>query len=193
MNNEMTPKQSLNIISDAIMKSRKEFEKNSAAPLILWGSATIITAIGVGLLWGNTSNPHWNLLWFAYAPIVYLIQKFCLKSEVFASKSFISDVLGYIWMCFGIFAVSTGVIGILLGGQTSITAAILLLMGMAAAISGMVVKNIWMTIGGNISGPGLVFAMKYVEYEADVMLLLAAAALLCLLLPGLYLKFKKNK
>ena len=188
--NEMTPQESLNLISEAIKSSRGKLEKNSAAPLILWGVAVSVFTVIIWLLWHYTGKPQWNMLWFALTPVGFFVQHFALDKKLEKCKGFINDVLGYIWITFGVFAVSVAVLALLGFGQ-DITLSILLMMGFAATLSGLVVKNHWMTAGGLISGLGLVVAMKYVS-GPDTILLLIPAAVLTLLLPGLYLKFKKN-
>ncbi len=55
--NEMTPERSLQIINDAIEKSRKDFEKNAGTPMIFWGSIVLLFSITVWILLMQTGNP----------------------------------------------------------------------------------------------------------------------------------------
>jgi hypothetical protein len=60
--NEMTPEKSLQVISDAIARSRKDFEKNAGAPMILWGVVVLVFSIVIWLLLRSTENHMWNIL-----------------------------------------------------------------------------------------------------------------------------------
>ena len=60
--NGMTPEQSLQVISDAIAKSRKDFERNAGTPMILWGVIVLIFSIVIWLLLRTTDNLMWNFL-----------------------------------------------------------------------------------------------------------------------------------
>ena len=188
---EMTPQESLNIISEAIRSSRGKLEKNSSAPLIFWGIAVSVFTLIIWSLWHYTGKPQWNLLWFVFSPALSIVQHFTLDKKLEKCKGFINDVLGYVWISFGVFAISAAILG-LCGIIQDITLSILLMMGFAATISGLVVKNPWMTAGGLLSGLGLAVALKFVS-GPETILLLIPASIFTLLLPGLYLKFKMNK
>ena len=47
--NEMTPEKSLQVITEAISRSRRDFEKNAGKPMILWG---VIVMIFSFITWG---------------------------------------------------------------------------------------------------------------------------------------------
>lgn len=138
--NEMTPQESLGIISDAIKNSRRRIEMNSALPLMLWGISVPLIALVVWYLWSHTGMPQWNYLWFVLTPLIALVQHFTIDRKLEKSKGFINDVLGYIWLTFGVFAVTIAVLG-LFRFVPDITLTILIMMGFAATVSGLVVKN----------------------------------------------------
>lgn len=60
--NEMTPEKSLKIISEAIARSRRDFEKNAGTPMILWGAVVLIFSMAVWILLKQTDNQSWNYL-----------------------------------------------------------------------------------------------------------------------------------
>ena len=62
--NSMTPEKSLQIISEAIAKSRRDFEKNAGTPLVTWGVIVLLFSILVWFILQETGNMNWNLLWF---------------------------------------------------------------------------------------------------------------------------------
>ena len=65
----MTPEKSLQIISEAIAKSRRDFEKNAGTPLVTWGVIVLLFSILVWFILQETGNMNWNLLWFGI-PVV---------------------------------------------------------------------------------------------------------------------------
>lgn len=60
--NDMTPEKSLQLISEAISKSRRDFEKNSGTPMIIWGITLMVFSLIIWLILRTTGNPLWNLL-----------------------------------------------------------------------------------------------------------------------------------
>ena len=79
--NEMTTEKSLQIIGDAIAKSRRDFEKNAGKPMILWGVIVMIFSV---LTWGVfrlTGNPVWFCLWFGVPIIGYPLTMLLVKKE----------------------------------------------------------------------------------------------------------------
>ena len=61
-NLEMTPEKSLKIISEAISRSRKDFEKSAGTPLVIWGAIVLAYSIAIWILLKNTGNINWNYL-----------------------------------------------------------------------------------------------------------------------------------
>jgi uncharacterized membrane protein (DUF106 family) len=59
--NDMTPEKSLQLISEAISKSRRDFEKNSGTPMIIWGITLMVFSLIIWLILRTTGNPLWNL------------------------------------------------------------------------------------------------------------------------------------
>ena len=63
-NNELTPEKSLQIINEAIDKSRKDFERNAGTPMIFWGAIVLLFSLAVWMLLILTGKLEWNFLWF---------------------------------------------------------------------------------------------------------------------------------
>ena len=62
--NEMTPVKSLQIINEAIEKSRRDFEQDAGTPMIVWGAVVLVFSLAVCIMWKLTGNLSWNFLWF---------------------------------------------------------------------------------------------------------------------------------
>ena len=189
--NSMTPEKSLQIISEAIAKSRRDFEKNAGTLLVTWGVIVLLFSILVWLILQETGNMNWNLLWFGIPVVgwpVSLIQSKGKKKEV--ASTFIGKTLGNIWIIYGIFAtVLSATFVIIEPAFCGFLTAVLL--GFAATMTGIILKNNYITAGGLITGIGCTIALFFVE-RLDASLLFGVAALLNLIIPG-FMMNKKAK
>lgn len=191
-NKEMTPEMSFKIISDAIAKSRKDIEKNGGTPLIAWGIIVVVFSFIIWMLLRKTGNPEWNFLWFSIPiagwPVSSIITK---KNSTSAGKSFINRILGQIWMSYGIFAtVLAAAFAFINPMQIGYIIAVLL--GYASTMTGLILKNNFITVGGFITGIGCTLGLFYVQVY-DATLFFAVAAVLNLIVPGIMLNRKVNK
>lgn len=190
--NEMTPEKSLRLISDAIARSRRDFEKNAGMPMILWGILVSVFSITVWALLTCTGNLYWNCLWFILPlvgwPLTVVLTK---KTCVSGAKNFLNDILAKIWTVFGIFATALAVIFVFVAPQY-IAHYIAVLIGFAAAMTGVVLKNRLFTVCGFITGIACPLAFFLMEgYEST--LIYAGVALIDLLLPGIIMNRKAFK
>lgn len=183
-NIELTPEKSIQIISDAIAKCRKDIEKNGGTPLIVWGIIVVVFSVIVWLLLRKTGNPEWNFLWFGVPFIGWPLHSIIAKKNCTSgNNSFISSILGQIWIAYGIFAtILSATFAFIAPGYIAYITAVLL--GFAATITGMVLKNNFITAGGFITGIGCTIGLFYVQMY-DATLFFAAAALLNLVIPGI--------
>ena len=189
--NGMTPEQSLQVISDAIAKSRKDFERNAGTPMIFWGVIVLVFSIVIWLLLRTTNNLLWNLLWFGIPVVGWPLSHIYLKDkEVKGARNFVNDTIGQIWLGYGIFAVVTAV-ALYFNAPEHIGSITMALLGYAAYVTGMVLKNRFIIIGGFITGIGGVVAL-YVFKTCDVTLAFSVAAVVSLILPGIMMS-RKNR
>lgn len=190
--NEMTPEKSLQLITDAITRSRRDFEKNAGTPMVLWGTLVLLFSVAVWLLLTLTDNPYWNSLWFVLPLVGWPLSAFVLKNKcVVGAKNFINDLLAQIWTVFGIFATVLAVIFVFVAPQY-IAHYISVLMGFAAAMTGVVLKNKYYTLCGLLTGIGCPLAFCLLEGYA-VTLIFALVALIDLLIPGIQMNRKAAK
>ena len=189
--NNLTPEKSLQIISEAIAKSRRDFEKNAGTPLVTWGCIVFTFSLLIWFILKETNNANWNFLWFGIPVVGWplsLIRPKDKKKE--ASATFISNMLGYIWIAYGIFATLLATAFAFIKPEFSgyLTA---VLLGFAATMTGIVLKNRYITAGGLITGIGCTIALFFVE-RWDAALLFGIAAVLNLIIPG-YIMNRKAK
>lgn len=182
--NELTPEKSLQIINEAIEKSRKDFEKNSGSPMIIWGSVVLIFSIVVLLLLKMTGNLSWNFLWFGIPVLGWPLSSLLLKGKCRnGGKSFISNTIGQVWITYGIFATVLSVVFAFMAPQfTGYITAVLL--GFSAVMTGLILKNGYITAGGFITGLGCTVALFFANNEI-IPLFFALASILNLIIPGI--------
>lgn len=182
--NELTPEKSLQIINEAIEKSRKDFEKNSGSPMIIWGSVVLIFSIVILLLLKMTGNLSWNFLWFGIPVLGWPLSSLLLKGKCKnGGKSFISNTIGQVWITYGIFATVLSVVFAFMAPQfTGYITAVLL--GFSAVMTGLILKNGYITAGGFITGLGCTVALFFANNEI-IPLFFAIASILNLIIPGI--------
>lgn len=182
--NGLTPEKSLQIINEAIEKSRRDFEKDAGNPMIIWGTVVLVFAIAVWIMLLKTGNPNWNFLWFGIPvagwPVYSILIKDKCKNE---GKTFISRSIGQIWLAYGIFAtilsITFAFIEPMLTGYLTVA-----LLGFAAVMTGFGLKNKFITAGGFITGIGCTIALCLFPNESAP-LWVATASILNLIIPGI--------
>lgn len=188
--NEMTPERSLQIISDAIEKSRRDFEQNGGRPMILWGIVVFVFSV---LTWGVvklTGDASWNMLWFG-VPVVGIALTSLLigKDRPKPAKNFTTKIFVHVWTIYGIFATALAIAFSILAPE-NIAFATVILMGFSTAMMGLILNSNWIVAGGLVTGiacPILLFLVK----SEDLNLLFALIAL-DLIIPGVMMNRKKS-
>lgn len=191
-NNLMNPEKSLQIINDAIEKSRKDFEQNAGTPMMIWGTVVLFFSIAVCAMLIYTGNMAWNFLWFGIPVVGWPVSSILLKGKCRkGGKSFISIMLGQIWVAYGIFATVLSAVFAFIAPQfTGYITTVLL--GFAAVMTGFVLKNRYISAGGFITGLGCTIALFFSQNEF-IPLYFAAASVLNLIVPGIMMNKTADK
>ena len=201
--NEMTAERSLEIIRKHLDQSRKELTKNSGMPLVWWGCLVCITALIVGYMWRSTGSPSWNILWFAMAIIGYggnyLMDKKEKREHV--PQTIISKMISYVWLSFGLFAVTDAVLMFVvapsLGYITPLvnhyTVLIILMVCLCSTITGLILKNLWIALGGFLGGVIGSAVADVLGTGFYHMMALAVVAVVALIIPGIMINLKSRK
>ena len=186
-NKEMTAQQSLQIISETFNNSRKEILRGSAKYFMLWGTLLTVVSLVIYLLWHLTGKPEWNFLWFAMPVIGYPIAARMGKYSKAMPQNEVSKMLGNVWGVFGVFAITLSIIAIFLVPMR-VSLIIVIIMGLAECMSGVLLKNWPIIIAGFLLGVGgAVFAML-VKGEAQLLIFTLGGVLL--LVTGLIMKLQ---
>ena len=186
-NKEMTAQESLQLITESFNKSRKDILRNSAKFFMLWGILLTVISVAIYLLWHSTGKPQWNFLWFAMPAIGYPFAALIRKNTVAIPQNEVSKMLSGIWSVFGAFSITLSAIAVFLVPM-HITLIIVIILGLAECISGVLLKNWPIIIAGFLLGiGGAVFAML-VKSEAQILIFTLGGVLL--LVTGMIMKLQ---
>lgn len=167
--NNMTAQQSLGIITEMMNNSRRTILQNSAKHFILWGILLTVTSLVIYELWHITGSPIWNCAWFVMPLLGFPIVRILDRKHSDVPQNVINKQLGLIWLTYCIFAVIISVIA-MLAVPMNISLVIAVLLGFAECISGLLLKNWAITIGGFILGIGGAVATSMIYNEAQLLI-----------------------
>ncbi len=189
----MTESESLSIITGMINKAQNRFNETGTLYL-LWGWVIFICCACQFIMqyFLNYENAYrvWFLTWLAVIyQIIYLVRK-QRKATV---KTYTDDIVGYVWMAFGICMFIVCFILLKQKAFTSINPVILVMYSIPTFLSGKILKFPPLAIGGYCCA-ALAMASPFIPFEFH-QLLIAAAVVLAWIIPGYLLraKFKKEQ
>ena len=168
-NNEMTAQESLRIISETMNNNRRDILRNSAKYFLLWGALLTAMSLTIYLLWHSSGKPVWNLLWFAMPVIGYLLAGILHKRDAAIPDNLVGKPTGQVWALFGALSVTISAISCCLVPMP-LTLVIVVLMGCAEAVSGILLKNWPIIIGGFVLAVGGAVAAMLLKTEAQLLL-----------------------
>ena len=186
-NKEMTAKESLSLINEVLNNSRKSILRNNGKHFIIWGVLLTIMSFGIYELWHITGNPIWNCAWFVMPALGFPIVRILDRKISDVPQNVINKQLGLIWFTYCIFAVCISVIAMLVVPM-NISLVIVVLLGFAECISGFLLKNWAITIGGFILGIGGAVASSIIYNEAQLLVFTLGGIIL--IITGLIIKFQ---
>ena len=186
---EMTAQESLRLITETFNKSRKGILRNSAKYFMLWGALLTVTSLVIYLLWHLTGRPNWNFLWFAMPVIGYPIAALMGKYDLALPQNEVSKMLSGVWRVFGAFAITLSTVAIFLVPM-NVSLIIVIILGLAECMSGVLLKNWPVIICGFLLGVGgAVFAMIV---RSETQLLVFTLGGILLLVTGLIMKLQNK-
>ena len=166
-NANLTAERSLEIITEQIERSRNVVAKDTGQLLYLSGLATMGTAVIVALVNGLSASPMGQFLWLVLPFIIWGIKRIHDKKQVQAPVSLVGTLVVRTWWSFGcivigfyLFALIWNILVLRLHddltsatqAMVAITPVIILLMGMAVAITGHILKRRWLVLFGILGG-----------------------------------------
>ncbi len=166
-NANLTAERSLEIITEQIERSRNVVAKDTGQLLYLSGLATMGTAVIVALVNGLSASPMGQFLWLILPFIIWGIKRIHDKKQVQAPVSLVGTLVVRTWWSFGcivigfyLFALIWNILVLRLydnlttatQAMVAITPVIILLMGMAVAVTGHILKRRWLVLFGILGG-----------------------------------------
>ena len=186
-NKEMTAQESLQLISESLNKSRNDILRSSAKYFVLWGILLTATSLAIYLLWHFTGKPQWNFLWFAMPVIGYPLATLVGKSNAPIPQNEVSKMLGGVWSVFGTFSLALSAIAVFVVPM-HVTLIIVIILGLAECISGVMLKNWPIIIAGFLLGVGGAIFALLVKSEAQILIFTLGGVLL--LVTGIIMKLQ---
>ena len=186
-NKEMTAQESLQLISESFNKSRNDILRSSAKYFVLWGILLTVTSLAIYLLWHFTGKPQWNFLWFAMPVIGYPLAALVGKSNAPIPQNEVSKMLGGVWSVFGTFSLALSAIAVFVVPM-HVTLIIVIILGLAECISGVLLKNWPIIIAGFLLGVGGAIFALLVRNEAQILIFTLGGVLL--LVTGIIMKLQ---
>ena len=201
-NANLTAERSLEIITEQIERSRNVVAKDTGQLLYLSGLAAMGTAVIVALVNGLSASPLGHLLWLVLPIIIWLIMRIRDKKQVQAPVSLVGTLVGKTWWSFGCIVIGFYLFALIWNflvmrlydnlatatqAMVAITPVIILLMGMAVAITGHILKRRWLVLFGILGGLFVAFCEYSGVFRAIVINIASVKAIIvfCLITPCL--------
>lgn len=173
---EMTAQESLNMINEMLNNSRRSILHNSGKYFILWGILLSVFSLIIYALWHYTGSPDWNLMWILMLlgyPIAHQLD----KKDIDIPQNLISKQIGKVWLAYGIFAFALSAISFVIAPH-SLSLILVVILGFTECISGILLKNWPIIIGGFILGVGGAIGATMLKSEAQLLLFTLGGILL---------------
>ncbi len=178
-NANLTAERSLEIITEQIERSRNVVAKDTGQLLYMSGLATMGTAVIVALANGLSASPLGHLLWLVLPIIIWLIMRIHNKKQIQAPVSLVGTLVVRTWWSFGGIVIGFYLFALIWNflvmrlyddlatatqAMVAITPVIILLMGMAVAITGHILKRRWLVLFGILGG----LLVAFCEYSGII-------------------------
>ena len=175
----LTAERSLEIITEQIERSRNVVAKDTGQLLYMSGLATMGTAVIVALANGLSASPLGHLLWLVLPIIIWLIMRIHNKKQIQAPVSLVGTLVVRTWWSFGGIVIGFYLFALIWNflvmrlyddlatatqAMVAITPVIILLMGMAVAITGHILKRRWLVLFGILGG----LLVAFCEYSGII-------------------------
>ena len=188
----LTEKESLDLISQMIRNTRSRLEDNSGIPFLIWGYTTVIVAVVVWSLVTTSGNYLWHWLWFAipvFGGTLWLLHNKKQLNNRSRVITFIDRAISHVWMVFGIASFMISIISFLT--YIPILFIVLLTMGMATAITGLIIRFKPIIFSGFI---GILFSpLCVIVRDTSSILIFAAIFVLMMVIPGHMLNYTAKR
>lgn len=192
---KLNEKESLELITRMIQNTQNKLEQGGGTPFLIWGYLTVIFTIAVWVALFYTSDYRWNLLWFVLPAVGWPLMLIFQKKKDKTPSTYIDRVVGYIWIVFSISFLIPSVMAFLTDLYTHLFFISLLMVGVAVAITGLVIRFRPAIIGGIISMLLSIPLLYNIEIGGIYCghLIFALAFIVIMVIPGHILNYRGRK
>lgn len=178
---KLNEQESLELIAQMIRNTKTRVKKNGGLPFLIWGYTTVVVSILVWYVVVSTRRYEWQCLWFLLPAVSCTLTYFMVrKDKEPVVKTFVDQVIKYIWMIFGWTVFLVSCLGMI--RQMPILFLILLLLGMGTMLTGLIVRFKPVIIGGLF---GMLSSLLCLWLEGtDQILAFAPAFIFMMIIPG---------
>ena len=179
---QLDNQQSIELITRMIQQTRERVERRSALPFLLMGYMTVAVSVAVWFALHATGDTRWNLLWFLIpiTAVIYMVGRSRSSCRRVVS-TYVDRVVASVWWVFGTAAVLCSLLTIVV--RLDILFTILMLMGLATALTGLVIRFRLCVVTGMVAALVLAPACLFVP-GIDQCLVFAAAFVVMMVVPG---------
>ena len=182
----LNEKESLELISNMIQNSQQKIKSGNGITFLVFGYTTLAISILVYYLLKTTENNWYNLVWLGIPVIGFLLLYLFRKDKPKYSKTYIDRVIRNVWTVIGsgIFLVSFAASFV----RIPVLPVLILLLGSATAITGLIIKFRPVVIGGML---GMIsFVLPFVMFGYEQILIYGICVFVMMVIPGHILNFK---
>ena len=185
-NSNMTAERSLEIITKQIEQNRRAVSKTLGQSLYISGLCIMVTSVLVAIInflamsSGMVGIGH--LLWFLLPVAIWLLSRKYIKERAHTPTNMVGQMVAKTWQTFGIFGLGFFIVAIVCTAillpmmtvaeysvvQIRVAPIIVLLMGMAIAMSGQILNQRWLVWFGAVAGL-LCFVWEHFEVGATLL------------------------
>ncbi|MEI7676869.1 MAG: hypothetical protein WCJ03_08825 [Bacteroidales bacterium] len=185
----LNEKESLELISKMIQNSQQKMKAGNGLTFLIFGYTTLLISVIVYYLLKTTHNDWYNLIWLGIPIVGFPLLYFFKQAKPKYSKTYIDRVVGNVWLVtgFALFFVSftAGFVRI------PVLAILILLLGIATTITGMIIRFKPVIIGGIL---GMIsFILPFVLFGYEQVLIYGICVFIMMVIPGHILNYKGLK
>ena len=182
----LNEKESLELISNMIQNSQQKIKSGNGITFLVYGYTTLAISILVYYLLKTTENNWYNLVWLGIPVIGFILLYLFRKDKPKYTKTYIDRVIRNVWTVIGsgIFLVSFAASFV----RIPVLPVLILLLGSATAITGLIIKFRSVVIAGVLGMISFVLPFVMVGYEQ--ILIYGICVFVMMVIPGHILNFK---
>lgn len=146
----LNAQQSIELISRMITTTRTRLERNTGRPFLIWGYTTVAISLFNYLVRTTDMSPNWSLTWFLIPVVGCLLMRLLPERKDTEPRTEIDRIISKIWLVASLSLIPIFVFSLYhgLAYRADLLALITLVMALATAMTGLIVRSKIYTIAG---------------------------------------------